>query len=92
MILIDHPFQWYLKQIRLGFSDFRLHLLPAFLAGMIDYWQILPHLFLLKRQVFKIFVGFSGATKYADAYYNRGGVYKALGKTKEANSDFARTK
>jgi hypothetical protein len=29
---------------------------------MIDYWQILPHLFLLKRLVFKIFVGFSGAT------------------------------
>ena len=31
---------------------------------MIDYWQILPHLFLLKRLVFKIFVGFSGTTIY----------------------------
>jgi Tfp pilus assembly protein PilF len=30
--------------------------------------------------------------KYANAYYNRGGVYKALGKTKEANADFAKIK
>ena len=37
---------------------------------MIDYWQILPHLFLLKRQVFKIFVGFSGATNYFIANYS----------------------
>jgi hypothetical protein len=32
---------------------------------MIDYWQILTHLFLLKRLVFKIFVGFSGTTIYS---------------------------
>ena len=29
-----------------------------------DSWQILPHLFLLKRQVVKLFVGCSGATSY----------------------------
>ena len=33
---IIHPFQGYLKQIQLSFSEFRLRLSPTFLAGLIN--------------------------------------------------------
>jgi len=53
------------KQIRLSFSYFRPRLLPAFLAWIIDYWQIVLQLFILKTEGLSSLWAFQGRLQYA---------------------------